>query len=158
MKGSNLPLGEWFRILPSAVSGCPMSPVHILHHLPCLCTWGKRWCAPPVVMYLVMADEIIYVGPSPVGNLKNQDLRGVGIIICHIGRMTQRTKHNTTLHYTILHHTILHYTTLQYNTIQYNTIQYNNIVYYAILYHIILHFTTQQHITPHYTIQLNVLL
>ena len=22
--------------------------------------WGKRWCVPPVVMYMVMADDIIY--------------------------------------------------------------------------------------------------
>ena len=36
-----------------------------------------------------MVDDIIYWGPSPVGNLKNQDPRGLGIIICHIVRMTQ---------------------------------------------------------------------
>ena len=89
MRGPNLPLGEWFRIFPSAVSGCPVSPVHIRQHLLFLYTWGNRWCAPPIVMYLVMADESIYVGPSPVGNLKNQVPRGVGIIICHRGRITQ---------------------------------------------------------------------
>jgi len=89
MRGPNLPLGEWFRVLPLDVSGCPVSPVHILQHLSFLCTWGNRWCAPPIVMYLVMVDESIYVGPSPVGNLKNQVPRGIGIIICHIGRMTQ---------------------------------------------------------------------
>ena len=30
-----------------------------------LCTWGKRWCAPPVIMYMVMLDDSIYVGPPP---------------------------------------------------------------------------------------------
>ena len=40
MRGPNLPLGEWFRILPSVVSGYPVSPVHILQHLSCVCTWG----------------------------------------------------------------------------------------------------------------------
>ena len=41
MRGPFLPLGEWFKILPSTVSGCPVSPVHILHHLSFLCTWGN---------------------------------------------------------------------------------------------------------------------
>ena len=89
MRGPNLPLGEWFRVLPLDVSGCPVSPVRILHHLSCVCTWGNRLCVPPVVKYLVIVDDSIYVGQSPVGNLKNQVPRGIGIIICHIGRITQ---------------------------------------------------------------------
>ena len=41
-------------------------------HLSFLCTWGKRWRAPLVVMLGVrMADDIIYRGLSPVGNLTN---------------------------------------------------------------------------------------
>ena len=28
-----LPLGEWFRVLPSDVGGCPVSPVYIPQHL-----------------------------------------------------------------------------------------------------------------------------
>ena len=82
MREPNLPLGEWFKILASAVSGCPVSPVHILQHLPCLCTWGRRWCAPLVGMLVVMADDIIYVGLSHVGNLRTNTPVGVGIICC----------------------------------------------------------------------------
>ena len=70
MRGPNLPLGEWFRVLPLDVSGCPVSPVHILQYLSFLCTWGKRWCAPPVVMCMLMADDSIYQGLSRVGNLR----------------------------------------------------------------------------------------
>ena len=69
MRGPNIPLGEWFRILPSVVSGFPVSPVHILQHLFFLCPWGKRWCAPPGIVYKVMVDDIIYEGLSQVGNL-----------------------------------------------------------------------------------------
>ena len=89
MRGLKLPLGEWFRVLQFGVSGCPVSPVYILQYLSFLCAWGNQWCAPSVGMYMAMADDSIYVGPFPVGNLENQNLRGVGIIICHIGRMTQ---------------------------------------------------------------------
>ena len=69
MRGSFLPLGEWFRILPNVFSGCYVSPVHIQQYLSYVYTWGKRWCVPPVVMYIEMVDDIIYGGSSPVGNL-----------------------------------------------------------------------------------------
>ena len=69
MRGPNLPLCEWFRVLPLDVSGCPVLSVHILQHLSLLCTWGKRWCAPPVVICILMADNSIYQGLSLVGNL-----------------------------------------------------------------------------------------
>ena len=71
MRGPNLLLGEWFRILPLDVSGYPVSLIHILQHLSFLCTWENRWCEPPVVLYMVMVDKSTYVGPSSVGNLKN---------------------------------------------------------------------------------------
>ena len=70
IRGLFLPLGEWFRIFPSEVSGCPMSPVHIPRHSFFLCTCGSRLCAQPVVMYMEMTDDIIYLGLSPVGNLR----------------------------------------------------------------------------------------
>ena len=81
MRGPFLPLGEWFRILPTVISGCPVSPVHIPQHLSCLCTWGERWCAPPIVMYVVLAEDSIYEGLSPVGNLRTNARVGLGIII-----------------------------------------------------------------------------
>ena len=81
MRGPILPLGEWFWILPTAVSGCPVSLVHTLQHLSFLCTWGERWCAPPVVKYLVLADDSIYESLSPVGNLRTSARVGLGIII-----------------------------------------------------------------------------
>ena len=88
MRGPILPLGEWFWILPSEVSGYPVSPVHILQHLSCLCTWGERWCAPPIVMYVVMVDDSIYEGLSLVGNLITSARLGLGIIIRYVGLMT----------------------------------------------------------------------
>ena len=88
MRGPILPLGERFRILPSVVSGCPVSPVHIPQHLSCLCTWGERWCAPPIVMYVVMVDNSIYEGLSLVGNLRTIARMGIGIIIGYVGLMT----------------------------------------------------------------------
>ena len=63
-------LGEWFRILPNVFSDYPMSPVHIQHHLSFVCIWGKLWCVPPVVMYIVMVDDIIYESLLQVGNLR----------------------------------------------------------------------------------------
>ena len=49
-----------------------VSSIRTLQHLPFLCTWGKRWRAPLVFMLGVkMADDIIYRGLSPVGNLTN---------------------------------------------------------------------------------------
>ena len=36
-----LPLGERFKIFQSTVSECPVSPVHIIQHLSCLCTRGN---------------------------------------------------------------------------------------------------------------------
>ena len=41
MRGVFLPLGEWFWILPTVGSGCPVSSVHILQHLSLVCTWGN---------------------------------------------------------------------------------------------------------------------
>ena len=49
---------------------------------------GERWCAPPVVMYVVMVDDSIYEGLSPVGNLRTSTRVGVGIILCYVGLMT----------------------------------------------------------------------
>ena len=88
MRGPNLPLGEWFRVLPTVISGCPVYPVHIPQHLSCLYTWGERWCVPPIVMYGVMVDNSIYEGLSLVGNLRTIARLGVGIIICYVGLMT----------------------------------------------------------------------
>ena len=42
---------------------------------------GERWCAPPVVKYLVLADDSIYESISPVGNLRTIARVGLGIII-----------------------------------------------------------------------------
>ena len=69
MMGSIIPLGEWYRILPNVFSGCSVSSVHILHHLPFLCTWRIQWCAPSVVIYVVMVDDGIYQGLLHIGNL-----------------------------------------------------------------------------------------
>ena len=88
MRRPILPLGEWFRVLPFDVGGCPVSPVHIPQHLPLSCTWGKRWCALSVVMYVVMADDSIYHGLSLVGNLMTNARTGIGIIICYVDIMT----------------------------------------------------------------------
>ena len=60
MRGSNIPLGEWFMILSLDVSRCLVSPIHILQHLSFLCTWGSRLCVQPIVMYMEMVDHIIY--------------------------------------------------------------------------------------------------
>ena len=67
--GRHIPLGGWFRVLPSAVSGCSVSSVHIRQHLSSFCTWGNRWCALPVIMYVVIEDGSIDRGLSPVGTL-----------------------------------------------------------------------------------------
>ena len=49
---------------------------------------GKRWCAPPVVMYVVLVDDNIYEGISPVENFKTNARVGVGVIICYVELMT----------------------------------------------------------------------
>ena len=61
-----------------------VSPTYTLYHLSCLCTWGRLWCAPYDVLLGVMTEDIIYMSPLPIGNLKNHDPRGLGIIICFI--------------------------------------------------------------------------
>ena len=48
---------------------------------------GERWCAPPVVRYVVMVDDIIYEGLSLVGNLITIARLGLGIIIHYVGLM-----------------------------------------------------------------------
>ena len=53
-----------------------MSPVHILQHLSFVCMWGTQWCASPVVIYMVMVDDITYEGLSQVGNLRTSTLLG----------------------------------------------------------------------------------
>ena len=88
MRGPILPLGEWFWILPTVGSGYPVSPIHILQYLYFLCTLGERWCAPPVVMYVVMGDDSIYDGQFPVGNLRTSIRVGLGIIIYYVELMT----------------------------------------------------------------------
>ena len=85
MRRPFLPLGEWFRTLPSFSQWYyQVSPVYILQHLSFLCTWGNRWCAPPVVKYLVLADDSIYESLSPVGNLRTIARVGLGIIIDYV--------------------------------------------------------------------------
>ena len=49
---------------------------------------GERWCAPPIVMYMVMVDDSIYEGPSPVGNLRTSARVGLGTIIYYVELMT----------------------------------------------------------------------
>ena len=77
-------IGEWFRILPNVFSGCPVSLVHIYQHLSFLCTWEKRWCAPPVVMYMLITDDIIYQGLSLVENRRIIARVEIGIIIFYV--------------------------------------------------------------------------
>ena len=49
-----------------------VSSIRTLQYLSFLCTWGKLWRAPLIVMLGVkMADDIIYRGLSPVENLTN---------------------------------------------------------------------------------------
>ena len=49
-----------------------MSSIRTLQYLSFLCTGGKWWRVPLIVMLgMKMADDIIYRGLSPVGNLKN---------------------------------------------------------------------------------------
>ena len=81
MRRPFLSLGEWFWILPSVVSGCPVSPIHILHHLSFLRTWGI------IVMYVVIVDDSICEGLSLVGNLRTIARLGLGIIIRYVGLM-----------------------------------------------------------------------
>ena len=64
---------------------CPLSISHIINPFLYL---GERWCAPPVVMEVVMVDDIIYEGLSFVGNLRTIARVGLGIIICYVGLMT----------------------------------------------------------------------
>ena len=69
---------QWISYFP-----CPHSIAFILFvHL------GERWCAPPVVRYVMMVDDSIYEGLSPVGNLSTSTRVGLGIIICYVGLMT----------------------------------------------------------------------
>ena len=76
MRRSFLPLDEWFKILPRRsqwMSGvfCPYSAAFILAlHL------GEWWCAPRVVMCIVMIDDSFYGGLYPVGNLKTVAIMG----------------------------------------------------------------------------------
>ena len=49
MRGPFFFLGEWFRILPTAVSECPVSPVYILQNLIYLCTWGDGCARNPLL-------------------------------------------------------------------------------------------------------------
>ena len=39
-------------------------------------------------MYVVMVDDSIYEGLSPVGKLKTSDQVGLGTIICYVELMT----------------------------------------------------------------------
>ena len=48
---------------------------------------GERWCVPPIVRDVVMVDDNIYEGLSPIGNLKTNDRVGLGVIICYVGLM-----------------------------------------------------------------------
>ena len=69
---------QWISSVP-----CPYPTAFILFvHL------GERWCAPPVVKYLVLADDSIYEGLSLVGNLRTIARMGIGIIIGYVGLMT----------------------------------------------------------------------
>ena len=62
---------------------CPYSTAFILFvHL------GERWCAPSIVMYVVMVDDSIYEGLSLVGNLRTSARLVLGIIIRYVGLMT----------------------------------------------------------------------
>ena len=50
-----------------------VSSIRTLQHLFFLCTCGKLWCAPRcVVLGVMMTDDVIYRGISPVRNLNNQ--------------------------------------------------------------------------------------
>ena len=42
---------------------------------------GKQGCAPPVIKDLLMVDDIIYKGLSPIKNFENHVPRWRGIII-----------------------------------------------------------------------------
>ena len=69
---------QWMSCVP-----CPYSTAFILFvHL------GGRWCAPPIVMDVVMVDNSIYEGLSLVGNLGTITRLGIGIIIRYVGLMT----------------------------------------------------------------------
>ena len=68
---------QWISSVP-----CPHPTVYILFvHL------GERWCAPLIVMYVVMVDDSIYEGRSLVGNLRTNARVRVGIIIRYVGLM-----------------------------------------------------------------------
>ena len=69
MRGPFLSLGELWRIIPNVFSGCPI-PCPYPAAFTFLCTFWKRWCAPPVVKCLVMVNDSIYRSLSPVGNLR----------------------------------------------------------------------------------------
>ena len=42
---------------------------------------GSRWCAPPIVKYLVLTDDSIYESLLLVGNLRTSARVELGIII-----------------------------------------------------------------------------
>ena len=65
---------------------CPLSIFHSIY--PVCALGGGRWCAPPIVMDVVMVDNSIYEGLSLVGNLRTIALLGIGIIIRYVGLMT----------------------------------------------------------------------
>ena len=62
---------QWMSCVP-----CPYFTAFILFvHV------GERCCAPPVVKYLVLADDSIYESLSLVGNFRTSARVGLGIII-----------------------------------------------------------------------------
>ena len=66
---------QWISCVP-----CPYSTAFIL-----FVHSGERWCAPPIVMDVVMVADSIYEGLSLVGNLRTIVRLGVGIVIRYVG-------------------------------------------------------------------------
>jgi len=64
MRGPNLSLGEWFRILPLDVNICPVSTVHILPHLSFLSTWGVGYVHNPL-LYIWRRQMILFTWVYP---------------------------------------------------------------------------------------------
>ena len=64
---------------------CLLSISYIIYPF---CVLGERWCAPPIVIYVVMVDDSIYEGRFLVGNLRTIAQLGLGIIIRYLGLMT----------------------------------------------------------------------
>ena len=88
------PLVEWFRILLLDVSGCPVSPVYILHHLSFLCTWGNCGIRHPLlcmwwwqmILFTRVYPLLEALGPVPQWGRYHHLLHEINDLTSPVGR------------------------------------------------------------------------